>query len=447
MATKIIKLQGNGQTYAPITLADATQYRKTVDMNGTYAYISVQEAIDNANNNISLIAQAALNTYIRQDNAYAISYNLPDGNTGTIEINDLKNGVSFDYNTSTETLSYTVGTHTGTVENIAYSGHVHTLEMSDNTVSSITSFDNLAYVVTKIGNDTAINIGTNTASVDYYTYLMPTKEYVDSAIHDLGSALKYKGTIAAGTTSWPTPAEVGDVYYFAGTCTIEGETYESGDMAMYNGSSWSVVNANWTAQAGTSTVAVNSGSETTLATVGGVDIKVQVNADLSSYVASIDTTSQDGVVTGATLSSSNGHQELSLSYTNLTGTHVAPANMFVTGFKQSANGKITDLSYAYASSVSLVNPSDEYQFIAYETLTDNGDGTKTLQTTGGVMSASTIVTPNVTGVEYVMYSGAVDDFDSSFLSGLGTASAESNLADVTATGTTTLTVSYVPVSA
>ena len=142
--------------------------------------------------------------------------------------------------------------------------HDHTMTLSGTKVTAAQT-DNLVEVIKTLPGTL-----TTASANSYTTYVVPTKEYVDTKVADMSKALKYQGTISAGSTSFPSGAQKGDVYVFAGECTIGTETYEKGDMAVYDGSNWTVVNANWTASDGTAQL--NWGQTTTLAEIGGVTI-------------------------------------------------------------------------------------------------------------------------------------------------------------------------------
>lgn len=117
-----------------------------------------------------------------------------------------------------------------------------------------------------------------------------TKTYVDTYVDNAVTGLfEYKGTIGTGGTVTALPAShnVGDVYYVKTAGEYAGVTCEVGDMIICNtagttsnNAHWNVVQGNWTATAGTSTLAW--GSEVTLATIGGVGVKAKLPSNPNS---------------------------------------------------------------------------------------------------------------------------------------------------------------------
>ena len=123
------------------------------------------------------------------------------------------------------------------------------------------------------------------------------KSYIDGLISGLGSALQFKGTIGTGgdITSLPNPHKVGDTYLVKTENTYVGSRCEVGDMivcvrtgTVEANADWTVVQANWTAVAGDSTLAWNT--EKTLATIGGITIKAKLpaNPNTDRSVTSVD---------------------------------------------------------------------------------------------------------------------------------------------------------------
>lgn len=163
-------------------------------------------------------------------------------------------------------------------------GHSHRINLSNSTKSTLNG-DTINVLV---GTSTSVSPGLLTATLTYYTYAMPTKQYVDAQIGSLANALKYKGTIAANATAFPSNASQGDVYIFAGDATIGGKQYEKGDAAIYDGTNWNVVNTNWSVDNKNATI---NNTSTTIATIGGVNITANISNEL--VVAADEFTSAD----------------------------------------------------------------------------------------------------------------------------------------------------------
>ena len=135
------------------------------------------------------------------------------------------------------------------------------------------------------GGISASGNGTSLAG-EVATISVPTKKYVDSAIENgvksLGDVLEFKDSV----TSLPATAEKGDVYLVSAAF----DSYEVGDLLIYDGSKWVAVNANWTATDGTAQL--EWGKTTTLATIGGVTIDATLpsNPNIDHYHTPTETT-------------------------------------------------------------------------------------------------------------------------------------------------------------
>lgn len=113
---------------------------------------------------------------------------------------------------------------------------------------------------------------------------VPTKKYVDDKIADIGSALNIKGTIGssgATVTALPNNHKVGDTYIVKTEGTYAGQSCEVGDIIICtttgttaSNNDWTVAQGNWTVVDGNSQLAW--GTEVTLKTIGGKDIKAKM---------------------------------------------------------------------------------------------------------------------------------------------------------------------------
>ena len=124
------------------------------------------------------------------------------------------------------------------------------------------------------------------------------KAYIDDLLANLGSALRFKGTIGssgATVTALPNSHTVGDTYLVSVAGTYAGATCEKGDMIICtatgtaaSNSDWTVVQANWTAVKGET--ALSWGQTVTLATIGGVTIQAKLpsNPNTDTKVTSVD---------------------------------------------------------------------------------------------------------------------------------------------------------------
>lgn len=124
------------------------------------------------------------------------------------------------------------------------------------------------------------------------------KAYIDDLLANVGSALRFKGTIGssgATVTALPNSHTVGDTYLVSVAGTYAGATCEKGDMIICtatgtaaSNSDWTVVQANWTAVKGET--ALSWGQTVTLATIGGVTIQAKLpsNPNTDTKVTSVD---------------------------------------------------------------------------------------------------------------------------------------------------------------
>ena len=283
------------------------------------------------------------------------------------------------------------GTSTNPVQNKAISSalsgkatsnHTHTLNWSTSQKTTDAGTE-IAALVAVPGSSTSLGQSAGTAT--FTTYTLPTKQYVDNKIGDIGSALNFKGTVGPNETQKALPTsgvKVGDVWLVklaSGTNStiLSGQTLENGDMIIATNSNpvaWTVVNANWTATDGSQNVTVGASSPTTLATIGGVAIDIKVaqeanvvhKSDLNPYVNGLNNVSVgtgesvvdgEGVVTGARLDTNSGGQKLTLKYFNLSQTISGGSTLkTVTGASQDAKGIInvtfSDIATMTAASAS-----------------------------------------------------------------------------------------------
>lgn len=242
------------------------------------------------------------------------------------------------------------GTSTNPVQNKAIntalsgkaaSNHTHTLNWTTSAKTTDAGTEIAALVAVP---SSGTSLGQSAGTATFTTYTLPTKQYVDNKIGDIGSALNFKGTVGPSETQKALPTsgvKVGDVWLVklaSGTDStiLSGQTLENGDMIIATNSSpaaWTVVNANWTATDGSQNVTVG-GSKVTLATIGGVAIDIKVaqeanvvhKSDLTSYVNTLEQEGM-GVVTGARLETNGGGKKLTLIYSKIATMTAATASV------------------------------------------------------------------------------------------------------------------------
>lgn len=162
------------------------------------------------------------------------------------------------------------------------------------------STGNSVAVVTSIPDATGTD--GKTVSSTYTVQNVPTLAVTDAlktSIDNLSlSALEYSGTLAGGSTGnygALTPAATkGNVYFVSSAGKINGQTVEIGDAFVCTAasvaaatssnyttiqSSWKILNTNWSVDNKNATLGT---SLTTIATIGGVDIKAKVNSDANT---------------------------------------------------------------------------------------------------------------------------------------------------------------------
>lgn len=164
-----------------------------------------------------------------------------------------------------------------------------------------------------------------------------TEEYVNGKVTGL---FEFKGSISSNAEV-PAVHEVGDTYRITVNGEYAGKTCEEGDMlvCIVNGSTannkdWTVLQQNWTAVDGSSTL--KWGEAVTLATIGGVTIDAKLPA-ISSITSKI--------ATGNNSSTSNTTTEVSNPYINHVEGSIVNSSVQFTGANtatvKATNGVIT----------------------------------------------------------------------------------------------------------
>lgn len=155
--------------------------------------------------------------------------------------------------------------------------------------------------------------------------------YVADVVGELTGALVYKGTVN-GANGLPSNASTGWVYVASAGFTYNDGTndwaVESGDMFIYNGSKWNIVNGE--NQVSNKNATLSIGSSTTIATVDGTDITVSLPS--SGYYTHPASTS------GTTAVSSSDGGDFAFSTTNKT-------IQVLTGVTRDASGHIGKVVY------------------------------------------------------------------------------------------------------
>lgn len=350
MATQIIKFNNNGTTYVPVTTSEAIQHSwGDASKQQLKSYLGDLKA--SLDESIATVAKAELETrsnlaatYIMAgSSADKISYNLPNGTYGLITVNNVARAKSADtadklgtkeikYDSSIGKISYKIGSdYAGEFEakasNSAYgfakvetaptadstnaisSGFVKTLETKVDGKAATGHTHSLTWKTTEQTTDagteiaalvkvpsSATEFGTSAGTVQFTTYKLPTKKYVDDAVAgafaDVASALKYKGTIGTGTVtsthvnSLPASHDVGDVWVVSSAGTYAGQACEVGDYIVCNTKGTAANNDHWDVLNGENQVSnkdatltvpytTTASSATTIATVDGTDITLK----------------------------------------------------------------------------------------------------------------------------------------------------------------------------
>lgn len=145
-----------------------------------------------------------------------------------------------------------------------------------------------------------------------------------SDLSGIVGAMVYQGVVD-GTNALPASPEKGWVYMVAADGTYAGKACETGDMIVYNGSSWDVINGENQVTNGGATIVAGAGTASTIATVDGTAITAQVSVTGgSATIASV----ADGVVTlkvGVTQTGTTG------TIGNATGGDITLAKVATTG--------------------------------------------------------------------------------------------------------------------
>lgn len=158
---------------------------------------------------------------------------------------------------------------------------------------------------------------------------IPTSKAVYTAINSaLSSSLTYKGTIDA----WPTGTHnTGDVYVVSTAFTHDSKNYEKGDMFIYNGSNWDVINGENQIEDKDSTLAWNT--RKTIATVDGTDIHVTLPSNPDTH------NSHALTITNGTATSNTGH---SITYVeSATGCSATDGDLTASTTRKSLSNIVT----------------------------------------------------------------------------------------------------------
>lgn len=293
----------------------------------------------------------------------------------------------------------------------AAKAHTHTINLSNSTKQTL----NGDSVNVLVGTSSSVTPGSSSVTLTYYTYAMPTKQYVDAQIGSLANALKYKGTIAANATAFPSSASQGDVYIFAGDATISGKQYEKGDAAIYDGTNWNVVNTNWSVDNKNQTIYKTS---TTLATIGGVNITANIPEELVTAVN---------------------------EFTHIDNNHI------IVGSDEEGTRDVIESSYSFVSDTSEVISNDDkanrvptYNVVE-SMISDNTDNTAIIKLSGTQGKTNDTSTVQVTNPYINVHPTAVASGASNIQisgSGSGTGKASVVIQGTPSTGKITLQVSY-----
>lgn len=147
---------------------------------------------------------------------------------------------------------------------------------------------------------------------------------INGVLTNLASALKYQGMINS-VSDVPQNPQLGDTYFIGSAMTIGGNVCEQGDMAVYDGESWDIVNANWTAQDGTSTLVVGASTATTLATIGGVAVDAQISG--LSITDKNPTTPVAGTITNSKFTAITAVEAKEGGFTYVNTEYTLPADI------------------------------------------------------------------------------------------------------------------------
>jgi len=209
--------------------------------------------------------------------------------------------------------AFTDGSH-----NVATMG-AHTPSGTDTATYKLEIFD---------GTQTNGALGTGSSAAEtVYFKSTPTASnpvVTSSDLSGIVGAMVYQGTVNA-TNALPASPEKGWVYMVAADGTYAGKTCETGDMIVYNGTSWDVINGENQVTNGGATIVAGAGTASTIATVDGTDITAKVSVTGgSATIASV----ADGVVTlkvGVTQTGTTG------TIGNATGSDITLAKVATTG--------------------------------------------------------------------------------------------------------------------
>lgn len=119
-------------------------------------------------------------------------------------------------------------------------------------------------------------------TINNLTTASQVSEFVDAKMTGIVGAMVYRGTIGtqeSGATvqTLPNDADKGDVYVVKTAGTYASKACEVGDMIIFNGTTWDIVNGENQVTNSSATVTLGAASATTIATVDGTDITIKVS--------------------------------------------------------------------------------------------------------------------------------------------------------------------------
>lgn len=217
------------------------------------------------------------------------------------------------------------------------------------------------------------------SNVLHFTHTPSSTEKVltSSDLTGIVGAMVYKGVVD-GTHALPASPEKGWVYMVAADGTYASEECETGDMIVYNGTSWDVINGeNQVTNAG-ATITAGDANASTIATVDGTAITAKVEVDGGNATIASKSGNVVTIKTGVTQTGTTG------TIANDSGSDIVLDDVAVTG----AASDLSVTSATYGGSEATTNAQTALTNLASAITNANItiDGHKGTITTGNGLS-------------------------------------------------------------
>jgi hypothetical protein len=211
-----------------------------------------------------------------------------------------------------DAISTAIGNLDGTATIVSESNDVVTLTTSVTETDGVISAGSSTITLGNAAKKTVLSGSIETAvaaheadssetTINNLTTAAQVSDYVDTKLTGIVGAMVYRGTIGSqesGATVQTLPADAaqGDVYVVKTAGTYAEKACEVGDMIIYNGDTWDIVNGENQVTNSAATLSLGATNATTIATVDGTDITLKIGT------LTVSDTGSGNVVSGVLVS-------------------------------------------------------------------------------------------------------------------------------------------------